>query len=130
MERRILVFDELPIVRDLLGEILTLDGYRMVAAPVGDVDPAQLAADPPALIILDYLRHPNDCGWALAQKLKAHAATAAIPLLVCSGAVERRPALEAWLQAHGSAWLSKPFAVDDLTASINRLLAACPAEAR
>jgi DNA-binding response OmpR family regulator len=122
---RILVADDDPGFRQLLGEFLGPEGYEVE----GCVDAAQalarLAARPPDLLILDR-RLPGGGGLAVLDAL-ARRPAAAPPVLVCSalGPAES-PAVEWALAARGAAFLGKPFHLEELLAAVRALLAGAP----
>ena len=114
MSTPILVVDEDAPMRELLRELLTDEGFDVVTALRPNDVLRKIAQRPPALILLD-----GGCGrepgaWALLRRLKAHPATRAIPVVLCTTAPSIPPDRAAYLAAHAIAVLGKPFAIDDL----------------
>jgi CheY-like chemotaxis protein len=85
---RVLLVDDEPDVRDLLGEMLEHEGYRVATARDGAEALAKLR-DPPAphLIILDLVM-PGMNGWDFLDERSRRPELADIPVLVLSGAAD------------------------------------------
>src|SRR5690606_25901406 len=83
----------------------------------------------PDLIILDFMVGGEDYGWQLLQKAKMHRATARIPIIVCTAAVQLVRQLEGHLKEKGVGIVIKPFEIDDLLREINSIWATIPATA-
>jgi DNA-binding response OmpR family regulator len=75
----------------------------------------------PDLVILD-VRLPDVSGWDILQSLKLDHATTAIPVLVCSAAVQELRSLETQLNRMGVDVLIKPFAIDTLLDKVRTLI--------
>lgn len=76
------------------------------------------------LALIDVFMYDNAAGFDLVERLRAHPATARLPLVVSSGArreVERRAD---FLREHQCGLLFKPFTPDDLIATVRQHLAA------
>ena len=102
---RILVVEDDPALRDTLAEVLRDGGHDVRVAGDGEAALATIDTWEPQLIVLD-LMMPRMDGFAFvqAQRNRAHGVEAA--------AVELR----------ADAWLVKPFGLDDVLASVDRLL--------
>jgi PAS domain S-box-containing protein len=85
----VLVIEDDPDAASLLTETLTRSGYRVRVAESGDVGLTAAREDTPAVITLDIMM-PNVDGWSVLRAIKADAATAQIPVVVCS-IVDNRP---------------------------------------
>ena len=114
------------IVEDDLDIIFTLatifedEGYQVATADNGaHLTPDRLASDPPSLIVLDMLLSGSD-GREITRRLKAHAATSHIPILMLSAHPMARQEAHA---AGADAFLAKPFELDALLEKIAALLA-------
>src|SRR5438552_9640077 len=68
----------------------------------------------PDLIISDHMFGEEKVGWQFIQRLKMDRATAAIPLIVCSGAIKELREIEGYLTQKNIGVLYKPFDVDEL----------------
>ena len=120
--RRILVVDDDGAILDLLRLLLESEGYTVTTAASFQQARAAIAAGRPDLVLCD--GHLLDAApFVLLDHLAADPATATLPVLVCSGAVrEIEQAAERLTHAHGAVVL-KPFDIDDLLATVSRLLA-------
>ncbi len=101
--------------------------YRVTTRAYVDHDMATLRALDPDLIVLDYMWRDDDAGWSLLQMLRMDPATAAIPVVLCTGAVREVEALGGHLAEMGVSVVLKPFNIDQLEAAIAGGLAAKPA---
>ena len=120
--RRILAVDDDATVLGLLRLLLEAAGYAVATAGSVDEAVAAVATAPPDLVICD-VRLPGAPPFALRDHLAADPATAGLPVLLCSGAL-RELAAAAERPAHGRvATLPKPFDIDELVATVGRLLA-------
>jgi DNA-binding response OmpR family regulator len=123
---RIFIVDETPSILELYDDILSEEGYRVQLAldPILDLD--QVAQFAPDLIILEYLFGHEAQGLVLVQRLWMAAATAHIPIIVCTAAVNLVKEVQPELDRHGIRVLAKPFAIDDLLAVVRHALATGP----
>jgi CheY-like chemotaxis protein/two-component sensor histidine kinase len=77
----VLVIDDDPTVRDMIGRMLAKEGYHVLTAANG-ADGLTLAAEAmPDVITLDIMM-PGMDGWSVLSKLKADPALTAIPVVV------------------------------------------------
>ncbi|MGH7090921.1 MAG: ATP-binding response regulator, partial [Stellaceae bacterium] len=107
--RSVLVIDDDPNVQDLVGRVLSREGWNVVTAE-NAVDGLHLAREtPPSLVILDVLL-PGIDGWEVLRIVKADAALRRCPviLLTVSDDLQRGRALGA------AAHLVKPVDRDEL----------------
>ena len=121
---RIAVIDDDPIFLELMQDLLgAAEGYE-VFTTVSCLGGYEFVKDVrPDLVILDLMLGRQQAGWGVLELLRSDIATCSTPVILCSAAV-------AVLQhdapgPSGSAALervAKPFDVDDLLATIRRLL--------
>jgi CheY-like chemotaxis protein len=111
--------DTLALYRDLLGE----EGYRATLLASPDLEPAEVAALAPDLLLLDLRFGHGPGGVCLLERLKGDSATLGIPVLVCS-ADHRLLLAKVYdqLAAWDCAVLAKPFGLDDLLTAIAECL--------
>ena len=99
-----------------------LDGFEVLVAENGEVGCAMARAERPDLILMD-LDLPIVDGWEAAHRLKADAATRAIPVIALT-AHAMSGAREKALAAGCDDFDTKPVDFDRLLQKIDRLLAA------
>jgi len=117
--RLLLVEDDEPLA-GLLSAHLRARGYAVTVAPTAEAAQVELAGDTrPDLLLLD-INLPGETGWSL---LRSDAfATAGRPPVIVASAMSVSPAR---LREFGVAgYLPKPFALDTLRSTIERLLQA------
>ncbi|CAA9583095.1 MAG: hypothetical protein AVDCRST_MAG59-5064 [uncultured Thermomicrobiales bacterium] len=105
----------------LFADLLDDDGagtYHVTTRAYVDHDLATLRALEPDLIVLDYMWAEEDTGWSLLQLLKMDPATAAIPVVLCTGAAREVEALGGHLAEMGIRVVLKPFNIDRLEGAI------------
>jgi CheY-like chemotaxis protein len=113
------VIDDDATTREAIQAILEFDGYEVVA--FGDAVAAQqsLVNAPPNLVILDMMLGGH-IGTDVLDELRQEPATAEIPVIVCTAANLSSPQIER-LKRLGCVLLSKPFELDDLLQTAQRL---------
>jgi DNA-binding response OmpR family regulator len=112
----ILVVDDDTALRDYVEQTLREQGYDVRTAADGNDALAQIAAESPALVLLD-LGLPSVTGWGVLRELRArHSMTP----VICMTAAHAAP-IEAQRQG-ASGYLGKPFSRDDLLDSVARLV--------
>jgi CheY-like chemotaxis protein len=121
--RRALVVDDSLEVLALLREVLEGEGFR-VTTSAAPVEPAEVARIAPDLVLLDLLFEREARGLDVLRRLRAEPATAAIPVVLCSGATEPIRRLEGSLLEGATGLVLKPFEVDTLLEEVARVLAA------
>jgi CheY-like chemotaxis protein len=111
----ILVVDDDRAIREILADVLGLEGYPVVTAVNGAEALAQVEHALPRLILLD-MRMPVMDGWAFARALRERGLE--LPIVVMTAAQNAR----AWAREVGADhFLAKPFELDDLIALVQRL---------
>ncbi|TXG82879.1 MAG: PleD family two-component system response regulator [Sphingomonadales bacterium] len=120
MTARVLVVDDLELVRQLLERKLRDEYYEVVTADSGQSALDIVTLDPPDLIILDIVMPEMD-GFEVCRRLKSDPNTAHIPVLMMTGVdgpAERGPGLE----AGADDFLVKPIVDLELQARVRSLL--------
>jgi DNA-binding response OmpR family regulator len=118
---RIVVADDEADIRRLIAFTLRRRGFEVVEAESGDAALALIAAEPPALVVLDVMM-PGLTGHEVARSLAGNPATARIPILMVS-AKGQASEVEAGLASGAAAYIVKPFAPRDLAERVTALLA-------
>jgi len=117
---RVLVVDDMPLVRQVFGRFLSLAGMAVSFAVDGHDGLAAARASRPDLIVSD-LEMPRMDGVAFCAALRADETTRQVPIVVvtASGGAQARAALDAGCDAV----LPKPCSRELLVATIRDLLA-------
>ncbi len=124
---RVVVVEDDPALGAMMRECLTAEGYQVELCREGERALTVIQATRPDLIILD-VRMPGIGGLGVLYYLTTDPVTRAIPVLLCTAVSASE--MEAWrdvLDQKGVSILFKPFALADLTARIEALLAGNPA---
>jgi two-component system, OmpR family, response regulator VicR len=119
--KTIAVFDDDTGFLDLMRDLLTEAGYRVVAETAADAAADIVLRERPALIVLDFWMAGRGAGLTALRLIREHPETATIPVLICSG---DRAALNDYAddwRALGCETLEKPFDLDDLLKQVTRL---------
>jgi CheY-like chemotaxis protein len=108
---RLLVVDDDDLMRALVAEMLEMHGYTAEQATSGASALAQIAIQPPDLVVLD-LWMPGMHGWEVVERLKDQLSPP--PVLVMSGMEVQPPAELKTLARHVCGFLAKPFTAEQL----------------
>lgn len=110
---------------ELLQELLTEEGFRVVPHPEGQTAATLIRQEQPDLVILDIrLEHP-EAGWEVLELIRLDPETAQIPVIVCS-ADSSAQEKAAMLQDQRCELLEKPFDLDRLVSAVKMALGAAP----
>ena len=119
---RILLVEDQPAVRQMVGIILRAYGYRVLEA-AGPDEALQLFAENPVELLVTDVGMPKMNGAELAKRLQA--ARPGLRILFLSGySTEAR--VHDWKAVPGCGFLQKPFSQDTLAATVRQLLDALP----
>ena len=118
MVERILVVDDEQIIRELLAELLSFEGYEVVSASDGREAIRLAALETPHLVILD-ANMPEMDGIETTWELRSQQETCWVPIIMVTAFEETRT--EA-LHAGVDDFVTKPFNVADLLARVKALL--------
>jgi DNA-binding response OmpR family regulator len=114
-----LIIEDEPDILDLIGDLLTLEGYEvhtLERIPHG-LDQIRLLA--PNAIVLD-LRLPGLGGMELLRLLAADYGLRRTPVVICSGASDLTRVYGSELDTLGHEVVRKPFELEDLIGSVRR----------
>jgi signal transduction histidine kinase/DNA-binding response OmpR family regulator len=117
---RVLVIEDDPALATMLAECLALDGIEVERASSGEAGLERALARPPAVVCLDVFLPGRLDGWQVLARLKANAATARVPVIVCTS--EKGRATATTLGA--TEFVAKPFTGDELREAVARQLSA------
>ncbi len=98
------------------------EGYAVTTGMLAGDAHALIIRVHPDVVMLDVRMDTPDAGLALLHELRTDAATAAIPVLLCSADARFLRAHEGELRALGADMLAKPFDLNDLLVAIAELL--------
>jgi CheY-like chemotaxis protein len=118
---RVVVVDDTAEVLELMVSVLADEGYAVVGCQDATRATATILQETPALVILD-LRMAGVGDWQVLEELRAEPRTAAVPIIICSGAVEELRAAQAALKGRGCEILTKPFDIEVLIQRVERLI--------
>jgi two-component system, cell cycle response regulator DivK len=118
---KVLIVDDYPDMRDLLGRVLEALGYAVVLASHGKEGLEKAIAEKPNLILMDMMMPIMD-GWEAARALRSHPETTKIPILAITALI-RPHDLRTCLDAGCNGYIIKPFSFTNLHAKIRGLLA-------
>jgi len=115
--RRILIVDDEPTVREVLGQYLQLDGYMVLQAADG-LEALRLAeASPPDLVILD-LMLPGIDGLDVCSRLRAKSA---VPILMLTARTEDADKF-AGFEAGTDDYITKPFRAREVVLRVQAIM--------
>jgi DNA-binding response OmpR family regulator len=120
MRGKILAVDDEPDQLALVELLLTEAGFDVGTAPNGVAAIEKVRQNRPDLIVLD-VSMPQMNGFTFCEMMRQSAATATIPIIFLTGLRSHFDRLNGY--AHGgTAYLTKPFATDELVDKVLELL--------
>jgi DNA-binding response OmpR family regulator len=119
-DRAVLIIDDDPQVRTLLGRALTAEGLEVHGASDGLEGLALIAQLNPACLIVD-VQMPKLDGYRLVRALKAKPDTAHIPVIFVTAASDPHDVVEG-INSGARFYITKPFDLGDVVAKVKRIL--------
>src|SRR5689334_9043470 len=116
--RTILVIDDERDIREMIAEALETEGYRIQQAETGARALEILSSQPVDLVLSD-IQLPDMSGIDLAARIKAQQPE--LPVVMVTALAQADMAIEA-LKLGASDYVTKPFDLDTLSASIRNIL--------
>lgn len=113
----ILLVDDDPEIRQLIGDFLVQHGFRVAGAANGTEMDSRIAAERPALVVLD-LMLPGEDGLAICRRLSA---PARIPVIILSALGEETDRIVG-LELGADDYLPKPCSPRELLARVRAVL--------
>jgi|SRR4051794_36252659 len=120
----ILLVDDSPDIRDLVGSFLTDEGFDVIAYDRAEGMLIRLAVSLPDLLILDG-RLPVMSGWQCLELLRASERTNRLPVLMLTAAVDDLGRARQEPPDDCTSYLAKPFDIDALLAAIHGVIETC-----
>ncbi len=117
---KILVVDDTPANVKLLVDLLNAKGFAASAAVNGEQALQMIAAEPPDLVLLDIMM-PGLSGYDVCRKLRAGAATALLPVVLCTSLDPKQERING-IEAGADDFIPKPINQQELFARVKSLL--------
>jgi DNA-binding response OmpR family regulator len=116
----VLVADDDPDILALVRFRLERDGYEVLAAQDGEAAVDLALARTPDLALLDVMM-PRIDGYEVTRRLRDHAPTAAIPIILLTARAQE-PDVEQGLEAGADDYVTKPFSPQALGERVQEAL--------
>ena len=116
---RILVADDDPAIRQLLTDVLEIEGYDVTVAADGESAVQAVADSRPDFVVLDVMMPYLD-GYGVLREIRARPGER-VPVLMLTAAADAAAAARAWSDGVDY-YLAKPFLADEITNLINGVL--------
>jgi two-component system, OmpR family, phosphate regulon response regulator PhoB len=120
MSNNILIVDDEPAIRQMLGFTLSGDGFNFTEAADAEEAQLQIDEDEPALILLDWML-PGVSGVDFARKLKREQRTHAIPIIMLTARGDEADKVKG-LEIGADDYVTKPFSTKELLARVRAVL--------
>lgn len=117
-DHRILVVDDDAEIRELICEILEMEGYPVEKTANGAEALQAVEREEPALVLLD-MRMPVLDGWGFARAVRERGLS--LPIVVMTAAQNARRWAE---EINAAGYVAKPFNLDDLLTTVEAMTGA------
>jgi DNA-binding response OmpR family regulator len=114
---QVLVVDDEANIREVIGQYLALDGFKVLLAADGDEALRLAASEPVDLVLLD-LMLPGIDGWEVCQRLRARSA---VPIVMLTARGEEADML-AGFGLGADDYITKPFSPRELMARVHAVM--------
>ncbi len=125
---RILVVDDEPAIREMVGFALTREGFEFLEARDAEEAQTRIADDSPDLLLLDWML-PGVSGIDLARRLKSHPDTQELPIIMLTARSDEAHKVKG-LEIGADDYVTKPFSPRELVARVRAVLRRAPPRAR
>ncbi len=116
---RILIVDDVADNSFLLQTLLESEGYQVDVANSGQVALEKIAADPPALVLLDVMM-PDMNGFEVTRRIRQNGCLPFIPIVLVSG--YDQPSLDQTLNMGANGFICKPIDFEEVINQVKALL--------
>jgi CheY-like chemotaxis protein len=125
--KKILVVEDDPVNQMILADFLAANGYQTVAASSGPEGIERFDRDAPDLLLVD-VQLPRKNGFELVREIKSRPTGKSTPILLMSAVYNDRDQSSRTIQLGTLAdgYLTKPFDLVELLATVRRLLGETP----
>jgi two-component system phosphate regulon response regulator PhoB len=121
VQKRILIVEDEPAIRDMVAFALRKDDYEPVPAGDGREAQAAIADRVPDLILLDWMLPGGSSGLELARRWRREALTREVPIIMLTARGEENDRVGG-LEAGVDDYVVKPFSARELLARIRAVL--------
>lgn len=121
---KILVVDDEPAIREMIGFVLKRGGFESENAADAEQARTRIFTAPPDLILMDWML-PGLSGFELTQQLKRNPVTQDIPVIVLTARSEDTDKVQG-LDGGADDYVTKPFSPPELLARIKAVLRRAP----
>jgi DNA-binding NtrC family response regulator len=119
MNKHILIIDDEASIRDILGQLLTISGYRITAVASAAAAIESVRQDPPDLIISDLQLEDAD-GLEMIARLKVILPN--VPVILLTGVLFDQEVVSDVLKTKVACYLAKTSSLTQILESVRRLL--------
>jgi two-component system, cell cycle response regulator DivK len=118
--KKVLIADDYPDMRDLLGRQIESLGYIPILAENGQDVVEKAIREKPGLILLDMIMPIMD-GWEAVRNLRANPETKDIPILAAT-ALFHQSDLNTCMEQGCDGYINKPFTIAELKKKVTQLI--------
>ncbi|MBL6448777.1 response regulator [Fulvivirga sp. 29W222] len=120
MKKTVLVIEDNKEIRENTIELLELAGYRVIDVEDGKAGIHAAEKELPDIILCDIMMPLTD-GYEVLENLKGNSSTTNIPFIYLTASAEKKEIQKA-MDMGASAYICKPFDVNELIDTVERLL--------
>ena len=123
----ILAGDDSPEILTLLRDVLESEGFRVSASTEALTVDAIRAVQPDLVILNHMLEDGAGSGWELLRDLRQDATLRGLPVVICTGAIQRVREGQAEIDELGARVVFKPFDIEQLLTAVHSAMTTPPA---